>query len=292
MFVWVAGERDCETIKRKGYLTCLPSDTANILLLSVILACAVRQWQQAATEPGGRRPAGSAVCALAGRQRGRPTASLAPAPGKEGEGTALGAAQFPPGAGVCCRARRGFPGGSVVKHPPENARDAGRSPGGGHGHPLQYSGLGNPMDRGAWWATVHGIAKSWTPLSDWARTQSPKERASRTTEAPQQNDSGDFIFENSLDVYGEILTADVKTFQQSFTEPLLLNNVFFSWCNFWKFIGRTDAEAEAPILWPPDVKNWFIGKYPDARERLKAGEGATENEMVGWHRWLNGHEFE
>ena len=106
------------------------------------------------------------MCAPAGRQRGRPTASLAPAPGKEGEGTALQAAQFPPGAGACCRARRGFPGGSVVKHPPANARDAGRSPGGGHGHPLQDSGLGNPMDRGAWWATVHGVAKSRTPLSD------------------------------------------------------------------------------------------------------------------------------
>ena len=59
----------------------------------------------------------------------------------------------------------------VVKNPPVNAvdvRDAGsvsgwgRSPGGGHGHPLQHSCLENPMDRGAWWATVHGVAKSWT----------------------------------------------------------------------------------------------------------------------------------
>ena len=61
-----------------------------------------------------------------------------------------------------------FPGGSVVKNPPANARDAdsipgwGRSPGVGHDNPLQYSCLGNPMDRGAWWATVHGVAKSWT----------------------------------------------------------------------------------------------------------------------------------
>ena len=59
----------------------------------------------------------------------------------------------------------GFPGGSVVKNPPTNAEDVGsipgwgRSPGGGHGNPLQYSCLENPMDRGAWCATVHRVAK-------------------------------------------------------------------------------------------------------------------------------------
>ena len=59
----------------------------------------------------------------------------------------------------------GFPGGSVEKNPPANAGDvgstpgSGRSPGEGHGNPLQYSCLGNPMDRGAWWATVHGVTK-------------------------------------------------------------------------------------------------------------------------------------
>ena len=61
----------------------------------------------------------------------------------------------------------------------------------------------------------------------------------------------------------------------------------------WVFIGRTDAEAEAPILWPPDAKSWLIRKDPDCWERLKVGgEGATENEMVGQHHWFNGHEFE
>ena len=60
----------------------------------------------------------------------------------------------------------GFPGGSTVKNPPANAGDmgsipgSGRSPGGGNDNPLQYSCLGNPMDRGAWLATVHGVAKS------------------------------------------------------------------------------------------------------------------------------------
>ena len=67
---------------------------------------------------------------------------------------------------------KGFPGGSVVKNPPANARDLGsipglgRSSGEGNGNSLQYSCLGNPMNRGAWQATVYGVTKSWTQLSD------------------------------------------------------------------------------------------------------------------------------
>ena len=58
----------------------------------------------------------------------------------------------------------------------------------------------------------------------------------------------------------------------------------------WIFIGRTDAEA--PILWPPDVKSQLIGKGPDARKDWRQEEkGMTEDEMVGWNHWLNGHEF-
>ena len=61
----------------------------------------------------------------------------------------------------------------------------------------------------------------------------------------------------------------------------------------WIFIGRTDAEAEAPILWPPDAENWLIGKDPDAgKDRRQEEKGTTEDEMVGWHHWLDGHEFE
>ena len=58
------------------------------------------------------------------------------------------------------------------------------------------------------------------------------------------------------------------------------------------FIGRTDIEAETPILWPPDVKSWLIWKDPDAGKDWGQGEkGATEDEMVRWHHWLNGHGF-
>ena len=58
------------------------------------------------------------------------------------------------------------------------------------------------------------------------------------------------------------------------------------------FIGRTDAEAETPILWPPDVKNRLIEKDPDAGKDSSWEErGTTEAEMVGWHHQLSGHEF-
>ena len=59
------------------------------------------------------------------------------------------------------------------------------------------------------------------------------------------------------------------------------------------FIGRTEAEADTPILWPPDMKNWLFGKNPDAGKDWGQEEKmATEDEMVGWHHWLSGHEFE
>ena len=61
----------------------------------------------------------------------------------------------------------------------------------------------------------------------------------------------------------------------------------------WVFIGRTNVEAETPIFWPPDAKSWLILKDPDAGKDWRQEEkGTTEGEMVGWHHWLNGHEFE
>ena len=61
----------------------------------------------------------------------------------------------------------------------------------------------------------------------------------------------------------------------------------------WIFTGRTDAEAEAPMLWPPHAKSWLTGKNPDAGKDWRQEEkGMAEDEMVGWHYWLNGHEFE
>ena len=80
----------------------------------------------------------------------------------------LGHARFSPNINIHFPTTGGLPGGSVVKNPPVNAGDAGlipglgKSPGGGSGNPLQYYCLGNPMDRGGWWTTVHGVTKSRT----------------------------------------------------------------------------------------------------------------------------------
>ena len=59
----------------------------------------------------------------------------------------------------------------------------------------------------------------------------------------------------------------------------------------WTFIGRTDAEAEASTLRPPDMKNWLIWKDPDAGKDWSQEKGMTEDEMVEWHHQLDGHEF-
>ena len=60
----------------------------------------------------------------------------------------------------------------------------------------------------------------------------------------------------------------------------------------WIFIGRTDAEAETPMLWPPYARNWLTGKDPDAGKDWRQEEkGMTEDEMVGWYHWFNGHEL-
>ena len=61
----------------------------------------------------------------------------------------------------------------------------------------------------------------------------------------------------------------------------------------WLFIGRTDAEAKAPIFWPPNMKSQLTGKDPDAgKDGRQEEKGTTEDEMVGWHHWLDGHDFE
>ena len=60
---------------------------------------------------------------------------------------------------------------------------------------------------------------------------------------------------------------------------------------YWIFTGRTDGEAETPILWPPDVKSWLIRKGPDAGKDWGQEKGTTEDKIVGWHHRLNGHGF-
>ena len=64
------------------------------------------------------------------------------------------------------------------------------------------------------------------------------------------------------------------------------------WHQSWVFIGKTDVEAATPIIWPPDLNSWLIGKDPDAgKDWGQEAKGMTEDEMAGWHHWLDAHEF-
>ena len=84
--------------------------------------------------------------------------------------------------------------------------------------------------------------------------------------------------------------------EKTFESPLdckEMQQIHPKWDQSWVFTARTDVEAETPILWPPDEKNWLIRKNPDAGKDWRQEEkGTTENEMVGWHHRLNGYELE
>ena len=72
-----------------------------------------------------------------------------------------------------------------------------------------------------------------------------------------------------------------------------INSVNLKGNQSWIFIGRANAEVEASILWPSDAETWVIGKDPDAGKDWRQEEkGTTEDELVGWHHWCNGHDFE
>ena len=127
----------------------------------------------------------------------------------------------------------------------------------GNDNPLQCSCLENPRDALAWWAAVYGVAQSWTRLK-WL--SSSNICSSSTIESPL--------------VCQEIHPVHPKGDQS------------------WVFIGRTDAGAETPILWPLHAKSWPIGKDSDAgRDWGQEQKGTIEDEMAGWHHRLNGHEF-
>ena len=90
-----------------------------------------------------------------------------------------------------------------------------------------------------------------------------------------------------------LLTVVLENTLESLLDSKEIQPVHLKGNQSWMVIGRTDIEAETPILWPPDVKNWLIWKDPDAEKDWRQEEkGTTEGEMVGWHHQLNGHEFE
>ena len=131
------------------------------------------------------------------------------------------------------------------------------------------------MDREAWRAAVHGIAKSWTWLSDWTELNWTEYKESWAlknwcfwTVVPEKT------LASPLDC------KEIQQFHSQGDQP-------------WDFFGRNDAKAETPVLWPPHVKSWLIGKDSDAgRDWGREEKGTTEDEMAGWHHWLDGRESE
>ena len=174
----------------------------------------------------------------------------------------------------------------------------------GNGNPLQYSCLENPVGRGAWWAAVYGVTQSRTQLkrlSSSSRQHIKKQRHYFTHKGLSSQSYGFY-------------SSHVRMLELDLKESWALKN----WCFWtvvlektlespmdckeiqpvnpnrnqsWIFIGRNDAEAEAPILRPPDVKYWLTGKELDAGKNRRQKKGTTEDETVGWHLWLSGHLF-
>ena len=97
----------------------------------------------------------------------------------------------------------------------------------------------------------------------------------------------------------KLLSLKNKIIDSTYLKGISEDEIIYFWQNIWNspqswvFIGRTDAEAETPVLWPPHVKCWLIGKEPDAsRDWGQEEKGPTEDEMAGWHHWLDAYESE
>ena len=168
-------------------------------------------------------------------------------------------------------------------------------PGEGNGNLLQYSCLENPMHGGAWWATVHGVTKSRTRLSDFTTTT--------TTTSQGYGFPSGHVWMWELD--GEeswvpknwcFWTVVLKKTPESPLDCKEIQPVHPKRDQSWVFIGRTDVEAETPMkLW-----SWNFGhlmRRTDSFEMTGKDwrweeKGMTVDEMVGWHHWLSGHEFE
>ena len=155
----------------------------------------------------------------------------------------------------------------------------------GNGTPLQYSCLENPKDGGAWWAAVYGVAQSRTWLK-WLSSQGCGFSSGHVwmweLDCKESWASKNWCF----------WTVVLEKTLESILNCKEIQPVHPKGDQSWVLTGRTDAEAETPILWPPDAKNWLIWKDPDAGKDWRQEKGMTEDEMVGWHHQLNRHESE
>ena len=172
------------------------------------------------------------------------------------------------------------------------------------------------MGRKAWCAAIQGVKKSWRWLNDWTDTDIPWKKSYNQHRQHIKKQWHYFVNKGpSSQSYG-FSSSHVCTWEVDYEESWTLKN----WCFWtvllektvespldckeiqpdhpkgnqsWIFIGRTHVKAETPILWWPHAKNWLIWKDPVAGKDWSQGEkGTTEDEMVGWHHQLNGHEFE
>ena len=141
------------------------------------------------------------------------------------------------------------------------------------------------MDRGAWWATVHGIAKNWTWLKP-TKVYLVKTMVfpvvmygcgSWTIKKAEHRRIWTVVLERTLE--SPLDCKEIQPFNPKGNQS-------------WVFIGRTNVEADIPILRPHDTKSWLIWKDPDAgKDWRQEAKGTTEDDMVGWHHRLNGCEF-
>ena len=125
------------------------------------------------------------------------------------------------------------------------------------------------------------LRRKWGSYDSWTNERSSREGPWYWARVSNAREMGSLLFrtENNLQAWVTSDSKEIKSFNPKGNRP-------------WIFIGRTDAEAEAPILWPPDKKSQLFGKDPAARKTWRQEEkGATENEMGGWHLQINGHEF-
>ena len=191
-------------------------------------------------------------------------------------------------------------------------------------YPHQYTALENSMDRGAWRATVHGIAEwdttEWLSLllslflcgpflksllnfysvasvlwCFWGRGVCPKVHLVKAIYGFSSGHGWMWELDCEESWALENWCFWSVVLEKTLESPLDCKEnqpVHPKGDQSWVFIGRTEVEAETPILWPPHVKSWLIGKDPDAgRDWGQEEKGMTGDEMAGWHHWLDGHEF-
>ena len=135
-------------------------------------------------------------------------------------------------------------------------------------------------------------SKTWNPKKSKATVYRRPELITAGTLRNSLNCSGSLLPQLSWRGFNQLVPSRSLSVLKCISNPIITEVLNPKENQSSVFIGRTDAEAETPVLWPPYVKNWLIGKDLDAgRDWEQEEKGTTEGEMAGWHHWLDGHEF-